>query len=111
MPSSGMWHQVGLVKIDISEKRIASVVRVEIISELGTTLAVTSKLKHTLTANVVYSSLILSTLKSGAKFFSETSILTRTTWHHIPGDGIQYYLYYVGINIVYFYSSLKKFRI
>jgi hypothetical protein len=33
MPSSGMWRRVGLVKIDVSEKRVASIFRVEEIYE------------------------------------------------------------------------------
>jgi hypothetical protein len=42
MPSSGMLRRVALVKTDVSEERIASIVRVTI-SELGTTLTLTSK--------------------------------------------------------------------
>jgi hypothetical protein len=40
MPSSGKWRRVDLVKTDISEERVVSIIRVEKISELGTTLAV-----------------------------------------------------------------------
>jgi hypothetical protein len=40
------------------------------------------------TATDVDSSLILSTLKMEAKRSSETSGLTRLTWHHIQEDGI-----------------------
>jgi hypothetical protein len=39
---SGMWRCVDLVRIDVSKRRVASIVRVERISELGTRLAVTS---------------------------------------------------------------------
>jgi hypothetical protein len=42
MPSSGMLRRVALVKTDIWEKRIASIIRVARIGELGTTLAETS---------------------------------------------------------------------
>jgi hypothetical protein len=42
MPSSGMLHRVSLVRIDVSEERIASITRITRIGELGTTLAVTS---------------------------------------------------------------------
>jgi hypothetical protein len=42
MPSSGMGRRVVLVRTDVSEERIASIIRVERISELGTALVVTS---------------------------------------------------------------------
>jgi hypothetical protein len=42
MSSSGMLRRVALVRADISEERIASVIRVTRIGELGTTLAATS---------------------------------------------------------------------
>jgi hypothetical protein len=42
MPSSGMLLRVTLVRTNVLEERIASVIRVERIGELGTTLAVTS---------------------------------------------------------------------
>jgi hypothetical protein len=42
MPSSGMLRRVGLVKTDVSEEHSASFIRVTIIGELGTTLAVSS---------------------------------------------------------------------
>jgi hypothetical protein len=37
-----MWHRVAFVRRDVSEERIASMVRVTKIGELGTTIAVTS---------------------------------------------------------------------
>jgi sensor histidine kinase regulating citrate/malate metabolism len=55
---------VAFVRTNISEERIASILRVTRISELGTTLAVTS----------------------------ETSFLPRATQHNIPEDGILYSL-------------------
>jgi hypothetical protein len=36
IPSSKMWLQVAVVRTDVSEERIASIIRVERISELGT---------------------------------------------------------------------------
>jgi hypothetical protein len=42
MESSGMLRHVALVKTDVSEELNASSIRVTRISELGTTLAVTS---------------------------------------------------------------------
>jgi hypothetical protein len=41
-----MLRRVALVGTDISDERIASIIRVTKIGELGTTLAVTSNLKH-----------------------------------------------------------------
>jgi hypothetical protein len=59
----------------------------EIISEPVTMLAVTSTTKLLVTVNVVTSSLILSTLKMEAIDSSETPVLKRATWFHIPeGD-------------------------
>jgi hypothetical protein len=46
MPSSGMLRRVALVIADVSEERIASIIRLTIFGELGTAIAVTSKLKH-----------------------------------------------------------------
>jgi hypothetical protein len=42
MLPSGMLRRVALVRIDVPEERIASLIRVKGVSELGTTLAVSS---------------------------------------------------------------------
>jgi hypothetical protein len=42
MPSPGMVRRVALVRTDVSEERIACIINVARIGELGTTLAVTS---------------------------------------------------------------------
>jgi hypothetical protein len=42
MASSGILCRAALVRSDVSEERIASIIRVRRIGELGTTLAVTS---------------------------------------------------------------------
>jgi hypothetical protein len=53
MPSSGMLRRVALVRIDVSEERIASMIRVTRIGELGTTLALTSN-RRTLRRNTQF---------------------------------------------------------
>jgi hypothetical protein len=69
-----MLHRVALVRTDVLEERSASFIRVAKIGELGTTLAVTSKLEflHSVrqllvTASVVPSSPILVTLMKEAQ--------------------------------------------
>jgi hypothetical protein len=98
MPSSGMLRRVVLIRTDVSEEHISSIIKVTRISELGTTLAVTSNrsgviflrsvLQLLVTANVVPSSPILVTLMLEAIRSSETSVLTRATGRHIPEDDI-----------------------
>jgi hypothetical protein len=60
---------MALVRTDISEERIASIIRAKIIS-------------------VIPSSPIIFTLTIEAIRFSEMSVLTRATRRHIPEDGI-----------------------
>jgi hypothetical protein len=54
MVSSGILLHVALVRTDVSEELSASFIRVTIIGELRTTLAVTSN-RHTLRRNTVAS--------------------------------------------------------
>jgi hypothetical protein len=75
-----MLCHVALVRTDVSEELSVSFIRVKRIGELGTTLAVTSN-RHT-------SSPILVTLMKEALSSSQTSVLTRATWHNIPEDTI-----------------------
>jgi hypothetical protein len=76
---------VALVGTAVSEKDIASIIRVTRIGELGTTSAVTSfflrsVLQLLVITNVVYSSSILVTLMMEI-CSSETSIITGATRH------------------------------
>jgi hypothetical protein len=89
---------VALVKTDISEERIASIIRVTTISELGTTLAVTSNyqlflrsvLQLLVNPNALPSSAILFTLKMDVIRSSETPVLIRATGRHIAEDVIRH---------------------
>jgi hypothetical protein len=77
-----------LLRPDVSEERIAAV-RLKIINELGTTLAVTSNcstLRRFHTANVPTS--LIFTLGMEEIRSSEMSVLTRATRRHIPEDDI-----------------------
>jgi hypothetical protein len=77
MPSSGMLRHVALVGTDVSEELSASIIRVFLCS-----------MRRLLVTANVPSSLILVTLMMEALSSSETSILTRATWHNIPEDDI-----------------------
>jgi hypothetical protein len=90
-----MLRRVALVRTDVSEERSASIIRVTRLGELGTMLAVTSKVvflrtvrRFLVTANVVPSSPSLVTLMVETPRSSETSVLTRDTQRNIPEDGI-----------------------
>jgi hypothetical protein len=79
MVPSGMLRRVALVRTDISEECIASIIMVTRIDVLGTTLAVTS---------VVLTTPSLVTLMKEALSSSETSVITRATRRNIPEDTI-----------------------
>jgi hypothetical protein len=99
MPSSGMLHYVALVRIDVSEERSTSIIKVTRIGELRTVLAVTSNhyyvyivfirsMRQLLVIANVLSSPVHITLMMKALCSSEMSLLSRATRRNIPGDSI-----------------------
>jgi hypothetical protein len=79
---------VDLVRIDVSEERIAFIIGVKGISELRTSLAVTSVFQLLVIANAVSSSLIPFTLMMEVIRSSDTSVFTRASRCDIREDGI-----------------------
>jgi multisubunit Na+/H+ antiporter MnhG subunit len=98
IPFSEILRRVALVRTDVSEELIASIIiKVTRMGKLGTTLAVTSHQRFAflrsmrrllLTAIVVLSSPILLTLMMEALNSSEMLAPTRATRHKIPEDRI-----------------------
>jgi hypothetical protein len=85
-----MLRYVALVRTDVSEELSASIIRATRISELGTTyylVFLCSMNRLLVTANIP-SSPTLVTLMMEALSFSETSVLTRATWHNVPEESI-----------------------
>jgi hypothetical protein len=82
MPSSVMLSRVALVRTDVSDKFIASIITVTRIGEIGTKLTVTSN-QRTLQCSSILVIRLLEVIRS-----SETSVLTRVKRRNIPDDGI-----------------------
>jgi hypothetical protein len=85
---------VALVRIDVLGERIASIIRVTRIGELGTLAVINnlssylrSELRLRVTANV-HSYMIIVTLMMETLRSSVTSVLIRVTRRNIPEDGI-----------------------
>jgi hypothetical protein len=85
MPSSGILHRVTRVRNGVSEERIASIIKVTTISELGTFLRSARQLL--VTANVPSSPILITLMVEALRSF-ETSGLTRVTRRNIQEDGI-----------------------
>jgi hypothetical protein len=81
MQSSWILRLVSLVRTDVSEESITSIIRVTRFGELGTNLAVASYC-------FVPSAQILSTLMMEAIICSETSVLKRAKRPNIREDSI-----------------------
>jgi hypothetical protein len=79
MASSEISSRMALVRADVSEECIASIIRV---TRIGVTS--NSVLRLLITANVVPSSPILVSVMMEAIHSSETSVLIRATRRHIP---------------------------
>jgi hypothetical protein len=96
MPFSGMLHRVALVRTYVSVERVAAIIRVTRIGELGT-LAVTSNRRtlrrNTNTGKVVPCSPIIVTLKMEMLGSCETSVLTRATRRNNPEDTILHHIF------------------
>jgi hypothetical protein len=75
---NAIFWDVALVRTNILEERIASIIRVKRIGML----------QLLITTNIVSSSLILFTLMMEVIRSSETPALTGATWRHIQEDGI-----------------------
>jgi hypothetical protein len=112
-----MWRHVAFVWTDVSVENIATIIRMERISELWTTLAVTSNwnilrsvFQLLVTANIVSISLILSTLMMGATRSSETSVLTRATRRHIPAYSILHSKCQFACVDIIFYTKFRSLQ-
>jgi hypothetical protein len=80
---TGISHRGALLRIDISEEHIASIIRVKRFSEPETLV-----LRLVVSTNVVPSLPILVILKMAAIRSSETSVHKRATCRNIPEVGI-----------------------
>jgi hypothetical protein len=80
MPSFGVLRYVALVRTDVLEEHIASIIGVTRIGEIGTSRV----LWLLVAANDVPSSLMMEAIPSSIML-----VLSRATWHNIPEEGSQ----------------------
>jgi hypothetical protein len=80
-----MWCRLAVVRTDASEERIASIIRMKRISELGTNLE--QKLRLLIIVNVPSSPIVATRMVETIRS-SETSVLTRVKLCNIPEDDI-----------------------
>jgi hypothetical protein len=108
-----MSRRVALVRTDVSEEGIASIIRLTRIGELGETLDVTInqrslRRKLLVMANVIPSLQILAIMMMEAIRSSETSLLTKATQRHITEDGILQYQNWSQITMALIYGDPEE---
>jgi hypothetical protein len=82
-----MLRRVALVRTDVSEENVTSIIRAKKICKLRKAF-LCSVLQLLVTANVIPRSLILLTLMMEAIVSSDMFVLIRATWGRIQEDGI-----------------------
>jgi hypothetical protein len=87
MPSSGMLRPVAVIRTEVSEERITSIIRVKRIGQHSSIVFVHSMSRLLVTANVVPNSPILVPMIMEVIRSPETSVPTRATQRNIPEGG------------------------